>query len=251
MKIVWQVDSEDIATVKAFYDKHYSNPFVQRRIARNLADDKPSITKQVFWCCMVRCLLTTQQRSGPDAPVARFVETNPPLLSYRICDKQDDLAEFTRSIISRAGLRRSTTIGQELVANLRFIKNGGWKPTKQHLDKVRLNSSTETERLTADFIDREFRGFGPKQSRNLLQLLGLSRYEIPIDSRITKWLNEFGFPVKLTAQALQDCNYYNFVSDGFQRLCKACKITPCVLDAVIFSSFDKGKWTEENVEGRG
>ena len=94
MKIVWQVDSGDIAKVKAFYDKHYSNPFVQRRIARNLADDKPAITKQVFWRCMVRCLLTTQQRSGPNAPVARFVETNPPLLSYRICDKQNDLEQF-------------------------------------------------------------------------------------------------------------------------------------------------------------
>jgi len=44
-----------------------------------------------------------------------------------------------------------------------------------------------------------------------------------------------------------DRNYYNFVSDGFQRLCKVCEIMPCVLDAVIFSSFDGGRWTEENV----
>jgi len=50
-----------------------------------------------------------------------------------------------------------------------------------------------------------------------------------------------------TANALQDRNYYNFVSDGFQKLCEACDITPCVLDAAIFSSFDEGKWTEENV----
>ena len=46
---------------------------------------------------------------------------------------------------------------------------------------------------------------------------------------------------------LQDRNYYNFVSDGFQKLCEACDIMPCVLDAAIFSSFDDGKWTEENV----
>ena len=94
---------------------------------------------------------------------------------------------------------------------------------------------------------RSFKGFGPKQSRNLLQGLGISRFEIPIDSRITKWLNSIGFPVKLTANALQDRNYYNFVSDGFQKLCEACDIMPCVLDAAIFSSFDEGKWTEENV----
>jgi hypothetical protein len=96
-------------------------------------------------------------------------------------------------------------------------------------------------------MEDKFKGFGPKQSRNLLQGLGLSRFEIPIDSRITKWLNAIGFPLKLTANALQDRNYYNFVSDGFQKLCEACEIMPCVLDAAIFSSFDEGKWTEENV----
>ena len=67
------------------------------------------------------------------------------------------------------------------------------------------------------------------------------------NSRITRWLNAFGFPVKLTATALADRNYHNFVSDGFQQLCEACEIMPCVLDAAIFSSFDEGKWTEENV----
>jgi hypothetical protein len=77
--------------------------------------------------------------------------------------------------------------------------------------------------------------------------LGLTRYEIPIDSRITRWLNAFGFPVKLTAVVLQDRNYYNFVSEGFQRLCEACEIAPCVLDAAIFASYDKDLWTEENV----
>ena len=49
----------------------------------------------------------------------------------------------------------------------------------------------------------------------------------------------FGFPVTLTASPLQDQNYYNLVSDGFRQLCEACKIMPCVLDAAIFSSFDK------------
>ena len=248
MKIIWQIDPEDIAKVKAFYDKHSENAFVQSRIAINLADDKPAITREVFWDRMVGCLLTTQQRSGPDSPVSRFILTNPSPLSYALCIEQHDLAEFSRATISGfGGLRRSTTIGKELAANLSFLNNGGWEPTLQHLDQVRLNPSAETERLAAAFIDDSFKGFGPKQSRNLLQGLGMSRYEIPIDSRITKWLNAFGFPVRLTANALQDRNYYAFVSDGFQQLCKECDIMPCVLDAAIFSSFDKGKWSEENV----
>jgi hypothetical protein len=77
--------------------------------------------------------------------------------------------------------------------------------------------------------------------------LGLSRFEIPIDSRITKWLNSFGSPVRLTANAVADPAYYDFVSDGFQRLSEACEIVPCVLDAAIFSSFDGDGWTEENL----
>ena len=41
----------------------------------------------------------------------------------------------------------------------------------------------ETEAEVADYINDTFRGFGPKQSRNILQELGLTRYEIPIDNR--------------------------------------------------------------------
>ena len=46
-------------------------------------------------------------------------------------------------------------------------------------------------------------------------------YKVPIDSRLTKWLNRSGFPVKLNAFCLADPVYYDFVSGGFQRLCEA------------------------------
>jgi hypothetical protein len=90
-------------------------------------------------------------------------------------------------------------------------------------------------------------GIGPKQSRNLLQGVGVSKWETPIYSRITKWLNVIGFPVKLSANALADRNYYNLVSEGFQKLCAASEVAPCALDAAIFSSYDGDVWTEENV----
>lgn len=77
--------------------------------------------------------------------------------------------------------------------------------------------------------------------KGLLQVFGLSRYEIPIDSRITKWLNKAGFAVHLNAKALQDQRYYEFASDGFNEFCKACNFMPCVLDATIFSSYDDGE----------
>jgi thermostable 8-oxoguanine DNA glycosylase len=104
---------------------------------------------------------------------------------------------------------------------------------------LRRTRTQKSELESADFIDDTLKGFGPKQSRNLLQELGLTRYEIPIDSRITRWLNDFGFPVTLSADALSARNYYSFVSEGVRELCEACGIYPCLLDAAIFSSYDE------------
>ena len=91
------------------------------------------------------------------------------------------------------------------------------------------------------------KGFGPKQSRNLLQSLGLTKYETPLDSRVINWLNDFGFPVKLTGNALSDQNYYHFISDGIRELCSAADLYPCVLDAAMFAQMDDGGWNEENL----
>ena len=67
-------------------------------------------------------------------------------------------------------------------------------------------------------IQAYLKGLGTKKSRNLLQMLGLSMYEIPIESRITNWLNcKLHFTVSVTT--LQDVNFYYFVSDAIQSLC--------------------------------
>jgi hypothetical protein len=248
MKIIWQIDPDDIAKVKDFFDRHKDNAFVRMRIATNLKDDQTPVTKEAFWEVMISCLLTTQQRSGPGSSVTRFISASPFLLRHEVCHGSADLDLFVTKVLTEfGGLRRSTTIGREAKANLDYLENGGWLATSEVLEKVRLHPSLETERHAARFVDENFHGFGPKQSRNLLQGLGLSRFEVPIDSRITKWLNEFGFPVKLTASALADRNYFEFVSDGFQRLAEECGIAPCVLDAAILSSFDGDGWTDENV----
>lgn len=248
MKIIWHIDAEDVAKVKAFVEKHLETPFVKDRIASNLREDKPPVTKDYFWYVMVGCLLTTQQRSGPLSSITRFLKAKPFPLAHDICCQQGEVADFTQKALAQfGGIRRSTIIGTEVAANLTFLEDKGWDQTVAHLECVRLASRPDTERRAAEFIDQHFKGFGPKQSRNLLQWLGLSRFEIPIDSRITKWLNDFGFPVRLNANTLADGSYYGFVSDGFQRLCEACQIVPCVLDAAIFSSFDQGAWTEENL----
>lgn len=144
-------------------------------------------------------------------------------------------------------MRRTNRLADEVARNLSALEAGLWQRTLDTLGTLRTEKGVTVEREAADFIAYTFHGFGPKQARNLLQSLGLTRHEIPIDSRITKWLNEFGFPVRLSASALADRDYYSFAMDGLQALCQACGVMPCVLDTAIFASFDGDGWTEENI----
>lgn len=248
MQIEWIVKSDDIRKIKSFIDQLKSNPFVQDREKRNLAGNSFEITKDIVWRVLVGCLLTTQQRSGPDSNVSRLLQSNPFLLSYETCLREHDVEGFSlKTLTDFGGIRRINSIAKEIKVNLSRLEKGLWTDLLTRLRQFNKNTSRDLERDTADFIDNNLQGFGPKQSRNFLQWLGLTRYEIPIDSRITKWLNEFGFPVVLSASALGDKNYYRFVSDGIQQLCSASDIYPCILDAAIFASFDGDSWTSDNV----
>jgi hypothetical protein len=248
MKHTWTVEPADIEKVKAFLADHQDDLFVRRRIERNLGAEKPAVEKAGFWQQMVACLLTTQQRAGPTSAVTRFIRTTPFPLAYSTCLEQPNVAAFAkRTLTNFGGLRRTNRLAAEVAANLSALEAGLWQRTLDTLDTLRTEQGVKAEREAADFIADTFHGFGPKQARNLLQSLGLTRHEIPIDSRITKWLNEFGFPVRLSASALADRDYYSFVTDGLQALCRACGVVPCVLDAAVFASFDGDGWTEENI----
>jgi hypothetical protein len=247
MRITWEISSSDTKSVTAFFDQYLDDREVRNRIKRNLCEKKRRITKRVFWEHSVGCLLTSRQRSGPGSPVRRFLDLEPFPLNYALClERRRNLSEFARKTISNfGGLRFAPRIGTFVAYNLTKLEDNEWNSVLEQLDQIRQNPTREMEQRTAEYIDATFKGFGPKQARNLLQALGLTRFEIPIDSRSIDWLNEFGFPVKLTASALQDRNYYNFVSDGFQSLCRAAKIYPCLLDAAIFVSVDKRRKAAE------
>jgi hypothetical protein len=85
-----------------------------------------------------------------------------------------------------------------------------------------------------------FEGIGPKQSRNLWQWLGLTRYEIPLDSRVTRWINKH-LSFRVETAALADPAYYEMMLDHIQTLCKRAGVLPCVFDA---AAFDYGEGIE-------
>ncbi len=246
MEIVWNISEKDITNLREFVSQN-DNAFVEKRISKNVKKENIQLDRNSVLRYIIICLLTSQQRSGPNSPVGIFARQNPFPLTVENIEKTENIEEFTRKVLKKNGLNRYINkIPKFFAQNIHYLNMTNWKLLDTFQKQLDKNATKDTERKIADSLNEIFSGFGPKQSRNLLQGLGLTKYEIPIDSRITSWLNNFGFPVTLSSISLQDREYYHFVSDGIQQLCEKAEIYPCVLDAAIFSSFDNGEWTNEN-----
>ena len=247
MKINWEINELDINKVKSFYDVHRENDFVIIRKEKNINKIGINLSNESHWIVLISCLLTTQQRSGPNSKVNNFLSTKPFPLSLNECLDAKSLGKFCESKLKLfGGIRRSETIGKELENNLAILRENNWNLISEINAELQNSDKYKLERKWSLLLSDKLMGIGPKQSRNYLQMLGLTKYETPLDSRIMKWLNEFGFPVHLSAAGLADHQYYNFVMDGFRALCLKSDIYPCLMDAAIFSSFDEGGWTREN-----
>lgn len=245
MKFTWNIEPLDVEQIKQFIESHSSDYFVQARAERNLSDEPRSTTIDVFWVALITCLLSSQQRSGPNSPISNFIRLKPFPLSYAQCTGSPNPRAYAHDNLKRfGGIRRSETIAEEISGNLAVLGNGFWGSLSPRLQSL---NSRETERETARLLSRYLKGIGPKQSRNLLQMLGLTRHEIPIDSRIVKYLKKIGFPVPLSAVCLSDPDYYEFIMDGIQHVCSACGVYPCILDACVFVSYDGDGWNESNI----
>lgn len=249
MQLEWTITGEDIRKVQSLITDMGDNPFVARRrnnyAARNGAVP-PSV--DAVWTFMVCCQLTTMQRSGPESAVARFVRGRSSVLSFAEASKQNDTKAWVLERLDGSGLRRSNIIASNLLQNLNALRVE-WPVLQQRLHRLATGTLPLLEREVANAIAKRFDGFGPKQSRNLLQMLCLARHEIPLDSRISDWLNDLPFPIPLNASVLSTAGPYTIVMDGVQALCREVGIEPYLFDAMVFAKVDKGgaAWSEEAV----
>ncbi len=242
MKLTWTIEKSDLRVVADLIAATSNHRGVQDRRSRNVSGAAPSLDRGEIWRVMIGCLLTTQQKSGPNAPISRILNATPFPLSLRKC-KRDDLRGFVESALKKpGGIRFAPTIANGVARNLATLDNGGWKDVEaEFASLLQLRSrdpapaDATQERSSAEIIDRLLVGFGPKQSRNFWQWLGLTRYEIPIDSRIITWLNTT-FGLNVSTAGLASDTYYNFVGDGIRELCAKCGVLPCVFDAAVFST---------------
>ncbi|MEX2437329.1 MAG: hypothetical protein WD509_01990 [Candidatus Paceibacterota bacterium] len=245
MKIIWSISENDVRKVKEVINDN-QNAFLKIRKDRNVDRNNLLINEDSVIRTLLMCLLTSQQRSGPNSLVGQFLRRSLFPVTYQSIQQTENVDTFVKKVLIDNDLTRYINrISRFFASNINKFQNNQWSIVLQLRELLNVDSKYE-ERKYADKLVRELDGIGPKQARNFLQALGLTRYEIPIDSRITNWLNEFGFPVSLSSSPLGDKGYYHFVSDGIQELCEKAEVYPCLLDAAIFSSYDNDGWTEQN-----
>ena len=244
MKLAWKITAQDVARVRAVVAAHRKSNFVRERFLRNVRGEHPVPTGARFWKAHLMGLLTTQQRSGPTSAVTRFLGGKPFRLTYGACRRaRRPEARIAAELRAHGGIRRVDTVAAQAARNLEYPRGGGWEEIRPLLLKLHGRHRPPLERAVAETLAERIAGFGPKQSRNVLQALGLTRHEIPLDSRLTSWLNEtLELNAPLVAGALTDAGYYAFVSDAIQEVCKRAGVYPCILDAAVFASFDPEPW---------
>jgi len=259
--VEWTFSDEEIDNVLEIISDQEDNPFVQKRWEQNVNKAEIEISPEQFWNAHLAALFTSQQRSGPDSHVSKFLKNELQTVSLDQCRDADDVAEFVAETLEAyGGIRYYNNIGDACEVNLERLDSGGWDELCSELEKLVAArtrepeaSDSETERNVATYLSEEFAGHGfhrvgSKQARNILQILGLTRYEIPLDSRITKWLNtNFDLPYHVSGSGLSNREYYHFIMDIVQESCSAASVLPCVFDAAVFSSYDTN-WTKSSAE---
>lgn len=246
MKFEFQIEQSDIQAVVNIINENKCQEFVIERVRRNVEGSLSDVSQEEIWQTQMMCLLTSQQRSGTNSPVSRFLEEKPFQISLEMCKNADSIENFLNSrLMNFGGIRFSNNISKRATANFDKLEKGGWEEIIEWLEKLKSQrmepphtSHYHLERCAAKYMS-QYEGFGPKQSRNFWQALGLMRYEFVLDSRITAWLKNNQFPVPLSATALGDEGYYLFLSDILRELCNRANVLPCILDAAIFINSDK------------
>lgn len=244
---VWSIDKYSLSKWKRLVDEQWEKKLPQHRYQVNVKRIGIDLSKGSVWRALVGCQVTTQQRSGPKSGVSRFLKSSSPALSIAACRSAANLSDMLERELNQAGLRRAPTIATNLVTIYNHLEAGEWKELAGQLATLETRPTLLKERSVVNYLlGGKYPGLGQKQSRNFIQWVGVSRYEVPLDSRVLKRMQTFGASFVPSGSALTDEAVYLFVQDCLQQVASALNIYPCMLDACIFSSFDVDDDTESD-----
>jgi len=260
-QVNWEFSEAEISNVRGIVDEQQNNSFVQKRREQNVVEAEIEMTADQFWNAHLAALLTSQQRSGPESHVSQFLKEEIHTVSLDQCRDAESIGEYvSETLEEHGGIRYYNNIGEACKRNLERLDTGGWEELWDELGKLierrkrePRDSDYAVEREAATYLSEEFASeglhrVGSKQARNILQILGLSRFKIPLDSRITKWLNaNLELPYYVSGSGLSNPEYYHFILDIVQDSCSTADVLPCIFDAAVFSSYDTN-WTQSDAD---
>ena len=237
MKSIWVIDETVLMRIKAIIDANINSDISQERINKNIKKNNIDITQNTVWKILIGCEITTQQKSGKGSVTDRFLKSNSKLLDYDFCKKQNE--SFISTELQKAGLRRYEKISEWLFIIIQEWERGEWKILSEKLSSLKVKHTKNDEKEVVSYLmSGKYKGLGLKQSRNFLQWLGLTEYEIPIDSRAIKVLKKCGCNFVPGVSALQDKVTYEYLEEGMQLISEKLNIKPCILDACFFESLE-------------
>ncbi len=226
-----------------------SDKLFLEREQRNVHGPAPCFDREWFWQVLLGCLLTTRQKSTEGKPVDRFLKLKPFPLGLDKCS--DDIEDvIITTLTAFRGIRMAPTIARRAKLNYEKLNLGEWASVETQFQKLASQRNRPPrrdditiERQAAHFAGDLFVGIGPKQSRNLWQWLGLTRYEIPLDSRVCEWINN-NLSEEIDVSRLSNHRYYDSVLNYLQSLCDQAGALPCIFDAAAFDYEEKGTTSE-------
>ncbi len=235
------------------------------------------LTEKNFWKKLVVCLATSQSASGEKSLVQYMVCKKDQLLDpasdiYQDNQQSEDqlfkaIEKYVSTVKQRKEMRgvRFASKFSEFVAKAWFIlfKHGFVKCYLSKLNFVYSHISNMTDEdkryneISITAMLELLPGIGFKQSRNVLQYLGVSQQVIPIDSRWCKLLEDRKFfsrnpdndflviisSVKSSKihELLQEQKYYLILEEFLLRICSCLDIEPYLFDALMFASHNNKK----------
>jgi thermostable 8-oxoguanine DNA glycosylase len=249
MPKTWVGTHPEAEVIRATVDGAQGDPLERRKWNVEGTIEGPSADG--FWKWLVLSLLSSQQPYREGSAVWRLensIDKFPlPLSEFASLDESEIDLRLRR-------FRFHERITEQLIANHRWLfgDRNGWKNLQSTLNDLLLQRNSppvsthwEMEREAAHELANNFKGVGPKQARNLLQSLGLTRYEIPLDSRVVRWLRDrLGWSISM--ESLARTEYYEELLDRVQASCEAAGVLPTLFDAAVFYEMGKGATVREN-----
>ena len=126
MNILWDISDNDIQKLLKVVEEN-ENPFLIKRRERNVNRQNIVIDKNTIIKAMGACLLTSQQRSGPNSLIGKFLQKEPFPLMIGSIGQITSPEDYIKRILKENGLTRYINrISEFYATNLDKIQIENW-----------------------------------------------------------------------------------------------------------------------------